>query len=193
MLAICWPHLPKSGSGCGKSPGGVIASLSLHRCATVRSRGGHGSGVPESTQAGFCVFSDPEPESKFCEKLDPDPEPLLIFGSSRSLRGLCKCHFLSKISAEFRLHRWFQEFEQESGSQIKKKLGSGCKIFGTGAESENVALATSGVQPAEQVVVADNLWNASEILWSLQSKCLLPHWPYHREEMHVRKWWWVFL
>jgi len=50
------------------------------------SRGGHGSGVPEPTPAGFCVFlSDPDPESKFCEK--PDPEPMFTFGSSGSVRG----------------------------------------------------------------------------------------------------------
>jgi len=39
------------------------------------SRGGRGSGVPESTLTGFCVFLsdlDPDPESKFCEKTDPD-------------------------------------------------------------------------------------------------------------------------
>jgi len=57
------------------------------------SRGGTGSGVPESTLAGFCVFlSDPDLESNICEKPDPDPESLFNFASSRSLR----CHFLSK-------------------------------------------------------------------------------------------------
>jgi len=44
---------------------------------------------PESTPAGFCVFLS-DPESKICEK--PDPESLFHFGSSRSLRG----HFLGK-------------------------------------------------------------------------------------------------
>jgi len=37
-------------------------------------RGGTGSGLPESTQAGFCVFlsePDPDPESKICEKNVP--------------------------------------------------------------------------------------------------------------------------
>jgi len=49
--------------------------------------------VPESTPAGFCVFlSDPDPESKICDKRDPDPESLFNFGGSRSLCG----HFLSK-------------------------------------------------------------------------------------------------
>jgi len=65
-------------------------------------RGGTGSGVPESTSAGFCVFlSDPDTdlESKICEKTDPDPESLFHFGSSRSLCG----HFLSKNMGKFRL------------------------------------------------------------------------------------------
>ena len=49
--------------------------------------------MPESTPAGFCVFlSDPDPESKICDKPDPDPESLFYFGSSWSLCG----HFLSK-------------------------------------------------------------------------------------------------
>jgi len=54
------------------------------------SRGGHGSGVPESAPAGFCAFLS-DPESKICEKTDSDPESLFNFGSSRSLCG----HFLS--------------------------------------------------------------------------------------------------
>jgi len=65
------------------------------------TRGGHGSGVPESTPAGFYVFlSDPDPESKFRE--NPDPESLFNFNSSRSLHG----HFLSKHKGKFRLYRW---------------------------------------------------------------------------------------
>jgi len=40
---------------------------------------------PESTPAGFCVFSDSDPETQIREK--PDPEQLFTFGS-RSLRGL---------------------------------------------------------------------------------------------------------
>ena len=57
-------------------------------------RGGTGSGVPDSTPAGFCVFlsdPDPDPVSKICEKPDPDPESLFNFGS-RSRLG----HFLVK-------------------------------------------------------------------------------------------------
>jgi len=68
--------------------------------STVGPRGGHGSGGPESTPAGLCIFlSDPDPEleSKFCAKPDPDPESIEIFGSNRSLRGLHTCHVLSKI------------------------------------------------------------------------------------------------
>jgi len=38
-----------------------------------------------------------------------------------------------------------RRFEQESDSQIWKKFGSRTKNFGTGAESENVASAISGV------------------------------------------------
>jgi len=59
--------------------------------------------------------SDPGPESKICGK--PDPESLYNFGSSRSLRGLYKCHFSSK-NIECRLPRWLPKFLQESGSKI---------------------------------------------------------------------------
>ena len=56
----------------------------------------------DKTPAGFCVFlSDPDPESKICEKPDPDPESLFNFGSSRSL---CD-HFLSKNMGKLRLDR----------------------------------------------------------------------------------------
>jgi len=75
----------------------------------VSTRGGHGSGVPESTPAGFYVFLsdlDLELESNIGEKPDPDLESLVIFDSSRGLRGLYKCHFLSTNIAELRLHRW---------------------------------------------------------------------------------------
>jgi len=61
----------------------------------IHSRGGTGSGLPESTPAGFCVFlsdPDPDPESKICEKPDPDLESLFNISSCRSLCG----HFLSK-------------------------------------------------------------------------------------------------
>ena len=54
-------------------------------------RGGTGSGLPESTPAGFCVFLS-DPESKIREKPDADPESLFNFGSSRSLCG----HVLNK-------------------------------------------------------------------------------------------------
>jgi len=59
---------------------------------------GTGSGVPESTPAGFCVFLL-EPESKICEK--PDPDSLFNVGSSSSLCG----HFLSKNMGKLRLDR----------------------------------------------------------------------------------------
>jgi len=55
--------------------------------------------APESAPAGFCVFIS-NPESKFCEK--PDPESLFNLGRSMSLR----CHFLSKNMGKFRLDLW---------------------------------------------------------------------------------------
>jgi len=66
----------------------------------IHNKGGSGSGVPESTPVGFCVFlsdPDPDPESKIWEKADPDPESLFNFSSSRSL-----CGGLGKL----RLDRW---------------------------------------------------------------------------------------
>ena len=70
--------------------------------ADLLGRDGNESGVPESTPAGFCVcLSDPDSQSKICEKPDPDPESIFHFGSSRSLCG----HFLSKSMGKFRLDR----------------------------------------------------------------------------------------
>ena len=59
--------------------------------------------VSRDDLAGFCVFQTQIRSKKF-EKTGPDPESLVIFGSSRSLRGLYICHFLSKNMAEFQLH-----------------------------------------------------------------------------------------
>ena len=66
------------------------------------------------------------------------------------------CHFLSKNVAEFRLHRWQPECEQESDSQMQKFFGPGFKNFGTGAksESENVTTATSVFQKGPQFKTA---------------------------------------
>jgi len=49
------------------------------------------------------------------------------FGSTRSLHGLYKCYCLSKNIAEFGMHRWLPQFEQELDSQIWKSLGSTVK------------------------------------------------------------------
>jgi len=78
----------------------------------VYSKGGRGSRVN--------FHSDPDLESKISEKLDPDPESLVIFGSSRSLCGLYQCHLSSKNIAEFWLHQWLPESEQKSDSQFEK-------------------------------------------------------------------------
>ena len=84
----------------------------------ISGRGGTGSGLPESTPAGLYVFlSDlgPEPESKICEKPDPDPDSLFYFGSSRSLCG----HFFGKNMSNLCLDRWlWSESEQKADSQI---------------------------------------------------------------------------
>jgi len=58
----------------------------------VYTRGGYESGVPESTSAGSYHFLDAAPESKICEK--PDPESLFTC-SSRSPCGFYIWHFLS--------------------------------------------------------------------------------------------------
>jgi len=43
---------------------------------------------PGPDRRSFCVFlSDPDPESKICEKRDSDAEPLFHCGSSTSLCG----------------------------------------------------------------------------------------------------------
>jgi len=123
-----------------------LATLPLMMVSKLwRIRGGTGSGLSESTPAGFCVvLSDPDLdlESKIYEKLDP--ESLFNFGSSRSLCG----HFLSKNMGKLRWDGWLQpETEQESDSQIWRITGPGSgpgfKNFGTGTESEKVTLATS--------------------------------------------------
>jgi len=79
------------------------------------SRGGHQSGVPESTPTGFCVFLS-EKESKLCEKLDPEPH--FIFGSSRNLRGLSTRHIFGKTILILGCIDGERQSEQESDSQI---------------------------------------------------------------------------
>jgi len=60
----------------------------------VCNRGGHRSGMPEATLAGFCIF---------LSDLDTDPDSLFNCRSSRSLRG----HFISKSIDTFWLdHEW---------------------------------------------------------------------------------------
>jgi len=55
--------------------------LAEHRQSPVSDHGS-GSGV-ESGRILF--FSDPEPESNICEKLDPDPDSLLFW----AVAGVC--------------------------------------------------------------------------------------------------------
>jgi len=54
--------------------------------------------------------------SQICEK--PDPEPLFIFGNSRSLRANTIAQV--KTLLKFRLHRWLPEFEQESDAVTRE-------------------------------------------------------------------------
>jgi len=68
--------------------------------------------------SAFFFWLDPEP--KICEILDADPASLFIFDSSRYLCGLYKCYCLCTNIAEFRLHRWLPESEQEPDSQFWK-------------------------------------------------------------------------
>jgi len=63
----------------------------------IRDRGGTGPGVDSGKILRFSF--GPNPESKICEK--PDPESLFNFGSSRSLCG----YFLSKNMSNLRLDR----------------------------------------------------------------------------------------
>jgi len=91
------------------------------------TRGGHGSQVPESAPTWFIFGLGSEAGIKICGKLDPDPELLFIFGSSRSLRGFYKCHCLS-TSLNFRLIHGFRSLDR---SRILKSE----KISGPGAQS----------------------------------------------------------
>jgi len=51
----------------------AVHYLTVQYYRLLSTRGGTGSGLPVLTPAGFCVFpSDPVPESKICEKTDPD-------------------------------------------------------------------------------------------------------------------------
>jgi len=73
------------GKNCFGYGSGVKKSISAHLCQ-VDIRGEPGSGGPESTPEGFCVFlSDPEPESKICEKPDLDRSQFSISAGA----GVC--------------------------------------------------------------------------------------------------------
>jgi len=104
------------------------------QATALQTRGGTGSGVPESTPEGFCVFLSARIRSQKFGKIRTRSESLFNFGRSRSLCG----QYLSKNMGKLRLDRRLQpETEQESDSQIWNIAGSGLKNFGTGAESES--------------------------------------------------------
>ena len=124
----------------------LLRRLAGSGCGAVATTLRIASGLPESTTAGFCFFlsdQDLDPESKICEKTDPDAKSLFSLGSNKSLCG----HFTNKNMGKLRLHRWLQpESEQESDSQNWRIAGSGLKNFGTRPEleSEKVTVATFG-------------------------------------------------
>jgi len=123
--------------------------------------------LPQSTPAGFCVcLSNPDPESKICEKPDPDPESLFNFGSSRSLR----CHFLSKNMSKLPVGSMVSGIWTGVGFSIWKISApkSRFKNFGTGAvsESEKVTPATSVRDVVFSVATSDAafFWEISHVL-----------------------------
>jgi len=145
--------------------GGIRASFQISRStgvyvATVFFK----SFRTESTPARFCVFlSDPDPQSKICEKQDLDPGSIFNFGSSRNLCG----HFLGKIICELRLDGWLQpESQQESDSQIWRIAGPGFKNFATVAESESEKV-TPATSAAEMITIRFAGWISDRIV-SLQ-------------------------
>jgi len=76
----------------------MVSHKIAHYRIGVCTRGGHGSGMPESTPARFLVFlSDPGLESNICEKTNPESH----FNFGRSLRA----HFLRKNMRKLRLDR----------------------------------------------------------------------------------------
>ena len=103
-LDMCMIKLHRSAFFFYQKAAGYFLRNSQRNPRQVRSRGGHESGLPESTPEGFCVLlsqPDPDPETLFCEKPDPDPESIFNFDSSRRLRG----RFLIKNMGKFRLDR----------------------------------------------------------------------------------------
>jgi len=134
-----------------------VETLALHvGWHSWANRGGTGSGLPESTPAGFCVFLS-DPESKICEKPDPDPVSLFHFGSSRSLCG----HFLIKNMGKSRLDRCLQpDSEQESHSQIWKIPGSAPGFTNFGKEQTR---SLKKYTPATSV--GHQRWSRSQSAW----------------------------
>jgi len=90
-----------------------------------QSRCGHGSSVPKSTPAGFCIFCGPGSGVKNLWKTGSGVT--LSFRQYQESACLYKCHCLSTSVAEFRLRRWLPESDPISGPWFK--------IFGTGAVS----------------------------------------------------------
>ena len=118
----------------------------------VYIRGGHGAGVDSGKISRFSFGVGCRVKNLW--KMDSGP---LVFGNSRSLRGLFyTCRFISKNIAEFRLHRWYPESEQQSDAQIWKIFRPGFKNVRTGAESvsNNVTTATSAFQKGPQFEIA---------------------------------------
>jgi len=122
----------------------------------AHSDGVTGKGAPNFLWSQAEVATDPEhrsrrrsrilsffqeSETKICEKRDPNPRSLSMFGNSGSQHGFHNCRCLITNIADLRLHRCFPEFEQESGSETWKFCECGFKNFGTAAGFKNVTPA----------------------------------------------------
>jgi len=79
---------PLKKANCFKTFSGPPEDWTTSGPCRLYTRGGTGSGLPELTPAGFCVFlsdPDPGPESKFWGKPDPDPSHFSI----STVAGVC--------------------------------------------------------------------------------------------------------
>ena len=105
------PQLPGNSSSIHRE------DVVLRRCPRTGSlldiRGDHG--VRESTPAGFCVFFRIRSQKFLKHRIRRH----FIFSAVAGV-GLYKRHCPITNIAEFRLHWWFADFEQESDSQILK-------------------------------------------------------------------------
>ena len=164
LICYCWGHTVDAVSHARCTTNGMCAKNSIY------IRGGHGSGVPESTPVGFCAFFGPETGVKNWWKTGPgitffvssaarvcvvfinviaELLALLNFGSTDSLRSLNRGRILKfeKVSEPYPDRPGFKNFGTGPAHLEKMMM----RQMLTRIDFENKNMINAGASPAPSV------------------------------------------